>query len=84
MSGSEEHYDHHEDHHSDEEDPEVYDLKDLCQLIGNQKKIVDLLLETGVFKQARCSSKTCRRNMNIVAKASLGDGCHWVCPVCKR
>lgn len=40
MSGSEEHYDHHEDHHSDEEDPEVYDLKDLCQLIGNQKKLI--------------------------------------------
>ena len=67
-----------------DEDPEVYDLKDLCHLIGNKKQIVDLLFETGIFKQARCSNKACRKNMNVVAKASLEDGCHWVCSACKR
>ena len=72
------------DPNSDEEDPGVYDLKDLCQLIGNKKQIIDLLFETGIFKQARCSNKTYRKNMNVVAKASLGDGCHWVCSACKR
>ena len=74
-----------ENFESDEETPEVYDLKDLCTLIGSKKRIIDLLFETGVFKNSqRCSNKECRKNMQVVVNNDCGDGCFWRCMTCKR
>ena len=69
----------------DEKTSKIYDLKDLCALIGSKKSIVDLLFETRIFKNSqRCSNKACRKNMEMVVNSSWGDGCLWRCSTCKR
>ena len=41
----------------EEEDSEIYDLKDLCVLIGSKKNTIDLLFDTVIFKKPQQCSK---------------------------
>ena len=69
----------------EEEDPEIYDLKDLCVLIGSKKNTIDLLFDTGNFKKPQqCSKKSCRHHMNVNEDSSTADGCIWRCPGCRK